>query len=60
MFDPESKAIDTAFGSGVAGNAGDGGPAADAKLYRPAAVTFHGGYAYISDTYNHVIRRVRM
>lgn len=52
-------AVTTVAGTGTAGYAGDGGPAASARLTRPAriAVQSDGGYL-ISDRGNHVIRRV--
>ncbi|MBV8889294.1 MAG: hypothetical protein JO305_06470 [Alphaproteobacteria bacterium] len=51
--------IVTAAGTGVAGFAGDGGPAIAALLNGPFDVTFDGaGNMYFSDTFNHRIRRV--
>ena len=50
----------TAFaGTGEKGFAGDGGPAAKAKLDQPFDVAFDkAGNLYFSDTFNHRIRRV--
>ncbi len=56
--------IDTVAGSGAAwaatgGYAGDGGPAAEARLNRPQGVAVdRWGGVYIADTRNHSIRRV--
>lgn len=46
-------------GNGTEGFSGDGGPAAQAKLYRPTAVAVDKeGNLYISDASNKVIRKV--
>ncbi len=46
-------------GNGTEGFSGDGGPAAQAKLYRPTAVAVDkDGNLYISDASNKVIRKV--
>lgn len=51
--------LTTAFGNGVRGYEGDGGPASAAQLDAPYDVIFApNGDAYISDTGNNVIRRV--
>ncbi|MFT5684172.1 MAG: DNA-binding beta-propeller fold protein YncE [Myxococcota bacterium] len=52
--------IDTAAGvCGEPGDAGDGGPATEALLYRPYGVAVdRDNNLYIADTYNHVIRVV--
>ena len=52
--------ITTAVGTGdVSGFSGDGGPAAEATLYRPFGIDFDpAGDLYIADTYNHRIRVV--
>ncbi|HEY1258991.1 MAG TPA: SBBP repeat-containing protein [Stellaceae bacterium] len=51
--------IETAVGTGTAGFAGDGGPAAQALLNGPFDVVFdRAGNLYFSDTFNHRIRRV--
>jgi sugar lactone lactonase YvrE len=51
--------ISTAVGTGQAGYSGDGGPAAEACLDNPFDVAFdRAGNLYLSDTFNHRIRRV--
>ena len=51
--------IFTIVGTGTAGAAGDHGPAAMGQLNGPTSVTVDGaGNLYISDTFNHRIRRV--
>jgi len=51
--------ISTAAGTGVLGNAGDGGPATEAALNNPFDVAFDtAGNLFFSDTFNHAIRRV--
>jgi gliding motility-associated-like protein len=46
-------------GNGTEGFSGDGGQAANAKLYRPVAVAIDGaGNLYISDASNKVVRKV--
>ncbi len=51
--------ISTFAGTGVAGYAGDGGPAASAQLRGPMSVLTDGaGFVYIADTGNNVVRLV--
>ena len=51
--------VRTFAGDGGCGFSGDGGPANDAELYSPEAVTEDGaGNVYIADTANHRIRMV--
>ncbi|MEI6123508.1 MAG: T9SS type A sorting domain-containing protein [Bacteroidota bacterium] len=51
--------ISTVAGTGTAGYSGDNGQATSAKLNGPDGVTFDAaGNMYISDDYNHVIRKV--
>jgi trimeric autotransporter adhesin len=51
--------ITTVAGNGSYDSSGDGGPASSAKLSFPAAVVFDGsGNLYISDAYNHKVRKV--
>jgi DNA-binding beta-propeller fold protein YncE len=55
----QSWIITTAVGTGERGYAGDGGPATRALLNGPFDVGFDaGGNLYLSDTFNHCIRRV--
>lgn len=52
-------AISVFAGTGTAGYAGDGGPAASAQLNGPSDVVVDGsGFVYISDTNNNVVRMV--
>jgi hypothetical protein len=56
-----ANVIETVAGTGVRGFSGDGGPATQAKLALPYGVAFDAeGHLYITDTYNHRIRRVKM
>ncbi|MEV7194605.1 RICIN domain-containing protein [Streptomyces sp. NPDC093510] len=51
--------IDTVVGTGTAGFGGDGGPAAEAQLKRPAAVAVDSaGALYITDAGNQRVRKV--
>lgn len=51
--------IETIAGDGESGYSGDGGPATQAKLYRPVDVLVtNNGIVYIADFYNHCVRRV--
>jgi sugar lactone lactonase YvrE len=51
--------ITTFAGTGQASFSGDGGPAAAARLYAPAAVAVDGqGNVYIVDSYNQRVRKV--
>ena len=60
-IDLSTGAITTVAGNGVFGFAGDGGPAVQASLNRPAGLEFDAqGRLYIVDTYNHRIRRVTL
>jgi sugar lactone lactonase YvrE len=55
----KNDSISTFAGTGIAGFAGDGGPAKSAKLFYPANVTVDPyGVVYIADTYNNRIRTV--
>ncbi|CAA9357513.1 MAG: Serine/threonine protein kinase [uncultured Gemmatimonadetes bacterium] len=51
--------ITTAAGTGVAGFSGDGGPAAQARLYQPDGLALGAdGSVYVSDQGNHRVRRI--
>jgi DNA-binding beta-propeller fold protein YncE len=53
------QAIRTVAGTGKAGDSGDGGPAAQARLNMPFDVALDvQGNIYLSDTFNHRVRRV--
>jgi sugar lactone lactonase YvrE len=45
-------------GTGEQGYSGDGGPAVAAKLGGPKGLALAGGFLYIADTENHVVRRI--
>jgi len=48
-------------GTGETGNAGDGGPAVDAKLAGPKGIAYAtSGNIYLADTENHSIRKVEL
>ncbi len=56
---PHAGEITTVVGTGSAGYSGDGGPANKAALNNPFDVAFDtDGNLYLSDTFNHCIRRV--
>jgi sugar lactone lactonase YvrE len=60
-FDPATGIVTTIVGTGVAGFAGDEGPAGAAQLWRPGGLEFDAnGWLYIVDSYNHRIRRVNL
>ena len=53
------SAVEVVAGSGVPGFAGDGGPATEAQLTRPAGlVVDHQGNLYVADSIEHTVRRV--
>jgi hypothetical protein len=55
------RTVAVVAGNGMAGFAGDGGPAECARLYRPSGISFDvSGALYIADTGNQRIRRVRL
>ena len=59
LITASEPAITTAAGSGRAGDSGDGGPAASARLNMPFDVAFDSqGNLYFSDTFNHRVRRI--
>ncbi|MCP4702198.1 MAG: hypothetical protein GY862_35865 [Gammaproteobacteria bacterium] len=45
-------------GNGTPGFSGDGGPAASAQFNYPIGIAVDGGTLYISDTWNHRIRKI--
>lgn len=54
-----SGGMSTVVGTGEAGYSGDDGPATEARLNNPFDVTFdRKGNLYVSDTFNHCVRRV--
>jgi streptogramin lyase len=58
-IDPAKKVITHIAGTGEKGYTGDGGPATQAKLSGPKAVTISpDGGLYIADTESHTIRRI--
>src|SRR5438094_531636 len=59
FIDVKSKTISTVAGTGEMGYSGDGGPAISAKFNGPKGIAYSAeGALYISDTENHVIRRI--
>jgi DNA-binding beta-propeller fold protein YncE len=58
--DAFSRTISTVAGSGVPGYAGDGGPAASARLDLPSGICVDRvrGRLYVADSGNHVVRVV--
>jgi DNA-binding beta-propeller fold protein YncE len=56
--DLATATITTFAGTGVAGFAGDGGPASAAQLNTPRFLAVASGYLYISDSGNNRVRRV--
>ena len=58
-IDGQTGAITTVAGTGEPGYSGDGGPAAQAQLYEPYALTVDGnGDIYIVDRLNAAVRKV--
>lgn len=54
----QSGDITPIAGSLALGDAGDGGPAVEARLHTPHDVAVYGNTLYIADTHNHKIRAV--
>ena len=60
-IDPARRTLKRIAGTGEKGYSGDGGPARDAKLNGPKGIAYApDGSIYISDTENHVIRKVSL
>ena len=60
-IDPRTQTLTRIAGTGVKGYGGDGGPARDATWNGPKGIAYApDGSLYISDTENHVIRRVSL
>lgn len=60
-LDPARKILKRIAGTGVKGYGGDGGPALDCTWNGPKGIAYApGGSLYVSDTENHVIRRVSL
>jgi len=60
-IDPVAKTLRRIAGTGVKGYAGDKGPARDAQWNGPKGIAYApDGSLYISDTENHVIRRISL
>ena len=58
-IDAATRVITTIAGTGPYGFSGDGGPATQAMLYRPARLAADkNGNIYFSDWYNHRIRKI--
>ncbi|MCB9740520.1 MAG: hypothetical protein H6747_14750 [Deltaproteobacteria bacterium] len=58
-WDPATGVVTTVVGTGEKGFSGDGGPAAEAQIYRPAGVAIGAdGDLIVIDSYNHRLRRV--
>lgn len=60
VIDMATGTISTFAGNGTAGFCGDGGPATEASLNRPAGLEYADGYIYIADTLNSRYRRVKL
>src|SRR5215218_10331334 len=57
-LDLKTHKLSTVVGTGVKGNSGDGGPAADALVNEPYEVRFDkSGNMFFVDMQNHVLRR---
>jgi DNA-binding beta-propeller fold protein YncE len=60
-IDPDRRIMRRIAGTGEKGHTGDGGPARDATFNGPKGIAYApDGSLYISDTENHVIRRVSL
>jgi sugar lactone lactonase YvrE len=60
-IDPRRKLLKRIAGTGAKGYGGDGGPALDCSWNGPKGIAYApDGSLYVSDTENHVIRRVSL
>lgn len=57
---PGAQTLRHIAGTGAKGYGGDGGPARDATFNGPKGIVYDDGNLYISDTENHVIRKVSL
>ncbi len=58
-YDPRKKTIVTVAGTGIAGYAGDGGAATEAKFREPISLQFApSGDLFVADIGNNVLRRI--
>lgn len=57
---PGARVLRHIAGTGAKGYGGDGGPAREATFNGPKGVVYDDGALYISDTENHVIRKVSL
>jgi serine/threonine-protein kinase len=60
VIDMATGIISTFAGNGSPAFSGDGGPAREASLNRPAGLEYAEGYIYIADTLNSRYRRVKL
>jgi len=61
VIDPVKRVLKRVAGTGKTGYGGDNGPAIDAEFRGPKGIAYSpAGHLYISDTENHVIRRVSL
>ncbi len=58
-FDPVSGSVIT-FAGTMGGRGFLDGTGADARFYAPRGITSDGTYLYVADTYNNVIRKIRI
>lgn len=60
MIDTKNGRYTTIAGTGSPGSSGDGGSAAQAKLYNPSDVAIYDIYLFIADQSNNVVRQVNL